>query len=370
MIDRSNAQYKLNGFKLLHNMQVFEAPVSKIVAIGGVMPDRVVDNEELCQMIEAPPAIKKRLPDLIRRITGVETRRYAGNGTSPSDLAVSASEQALDIAGMDARDIDTLIFASTDMDTLEPATANIVQKKLEIETTNAFDVSNACNSFLQALNVANSMIATGAAHRVLIASGEMGSYVANRTIRDKADLRVKLGGLTLGDAGAAMVVDASDGRSGILEVNLLSMGDYWHLCHVPETTDWRQREGGIIHGWFYLDMPELAKLVRPTTVDYFDQYKAFRKQTFGEQRFMESIVKLIPHQISSVLIEEMVEAIGADPEKVCISADVWGNVASTSIPLTLKRAIEQDDLVLGSGQEVLLFGAASGYSLGHLRLKL
>jgi 3-oxoacyl-[acyl-carrier-protein] synthase-3 len=321
-------------------------------------------------MVEAPQSIKRRLSAVIERVTGVETRRYAEKGTSPSDLAVTACVQALEIAGIDASDIDTLIFASTDMDTLEPATANIVQTKLGIATTNSFDVSNACNSFIQALNVANSLIATGASKCVLIATGEIGSYVANREIHDRDDLRVKLGGLTLGDAGAAMVVGRSDGSSGITEVNLLSMGEHWKLCHVPETTDWRERDDGTVHGWFYLDMPELAKLVRPTTLDYFTQYKEYRQMACGEDHFMDSIFRLIPHQISTVLIEEMVVATDCDPEKICISANVWGNTASASIPLTLQRAIEQSALELGSGLEVLLYGAASGYSLGHLRMKL
>ena len=370
MIEFSKQSIDLGDYPLLRNMQIVETPASRIVSIGSCLPERVVDNEELTRMVTAPRLLKRRLSDVITRITGVETRRFAEKGTSPSDLAVAACRQALERAAVGAADVDTLIFASTDTDTIEPATANIVQAKLGIATINAFDVSNACNSFIQAINVANSMIATGAAHRVLITTGEIGSYAANREISSKDDLRVKLGGLTLGDAGAAMVLDASDGRSGITEVNLLSMGEFWQLCHVPETTDWRQRENGSIHGWFYLDMPGLAKLVRPTTVDYFKQYGDLRRRFYGEDHFMNSLVRLIPHQISTVLIEEMITATASDPEKICISADVWGNTASASIPLTLQRAIEQDGLALGSGQEVLLYGAASGYSLGHLRLKL
>jgi 3-oxoacyl-[acyl-carrier-protein] synthase-3 len=370
MTVRSRQAVDLGDYPLLSNMQVIEQPASQIVSIGGCLPERVVDNEELVQMVKAPRSIKRRLSAVIERMTGVETRRYAEPGTSPSDLAVAACLQALEMASVDAADIDTLVFASTDMDTLEPATANIVQTKLGITTTNSFDVSNACNSFIQALNVANSLIATGASKRVLITTGEIGSYVVNREIHDKDDLRVKLGGLTLGDAGAAMIVAQSSGSSGISEVNLLSMGEHWQLCHVPETTDWRQRSDGTVHGWFYLDMPELAKVVRPTTVDYFNQYKDYRHRAFGEHYFMNSIVRLIPHQISTVLIDEMVVATGCDPEKICISANVWGNTASASIPLTLQRAVEQDGLELGSGQDVMLYGAASGYSLGHLRLKL
>jgi len=370
MTDVLRKSVDLSKYPLLRNMQVIDNPVSKIVSIGGFLPERVVDNEELVDMIKAPHLLKRRLSSVIKRITGVQTRRYSEKGTSPSDLAAAAGRQALEKAGLEITDIDTLIFSSTDMDTLEPATANIVQSKLGMATVNAFDVSNACNSFLQAINVANSLICTGGAHNVLITTGEIGSYVTNREIKNKEDLRFKLGGLTLGGAGAVMVIQRADGTSGVTEVNLLSMGEHWELCHVPETTDWRKRDDGSIHGWFYLDMPELAKLVRPTTVNYFDQYKDYRKVSHDEDDFAETVVRLIPHQISSVLIDEMIVATGCDPERTSISADVWGNTASASIPLTLKRAVEEEGLVLGSGQDVMLYGAASGYSLGHLRLRL
>ena len=357
-------------YSLLRNLQRMDTPASRVVAIGGCLPDRVVDNEEVAGMVKGPEAIRARLPRLIQRATGVLSRRQSRKGTSPSDLAVLAAQQALDESGVSLAEIDTLIFASTDMDTLEPATAHIVQAKLGLKRINAFDVSNACNSFLQAMNVANSLIATGGARRILITCGEIGSYVANKEVSSKEDLRFKMGGLTLGDAGAAMILEKSDGRSGLLEANLVSMGEYWPLCHVPETTDWRQRDNGSIHGWFYLDMPELAKLVRRTTLEYFKEYRRYRKEVFREDNFLDHLVKIIPHQISTVLIDEMAKAENCDPRKLCVTVQEWGNIASASIPLTLRRAMQDDDLRFGCGKEVLLYGAASGYSLGHLRIRL
>ncbi|WP_164926945.1 hypothetical protein [Chlorobaculum tepidum] len=103
---------------------------------------------------------------------------------------------------------------------------------------NSFDVTNACNSFLQAMNVANSIIITGAVKNVLSCSGEIGSYVANRQINSLDELDVKMGGLTLGDAGPAMILSASDGNIGILEINLMNLGEHWEQCHAPEKTAW------------------------------------------------------------------------------------------------------------------------------------
>jgi 3-oxoacyl-[acyl-carrier-protein] synthase III len=360
----------LGRFEYLRRMQVYSAPYSRITAIGGALPDRVVDNEELVGMLDAPAALKKRLPELIERVTGVRTRRMADRFAAPSDLALVAAREALDAAGLVADDIDTLIFASTDTDVIEPATANILQKKLGIERVNSFDVSNACNSILQAVSVANGLIAAGGARRVLIAGAEIGTYWASRTLADWEDLRVKLGGLTLGDAGAALVVEPTDGSSGILEINLLSLGGCWEMCHIPEDVNWR-KNGRSIHGWFYLNIGELVDLARPSTIQYFGEYVRYRQEALGEDQPADTLAKVIPHQISKVLIDELAAATAPGRSNlVAVSADEWGNIGSCSIPLTLRRAMIDDGLAFGCGRDVLLYGAASGYSLGHLRVRL
>ena len=359
---------KLNHYDYFNTLQTFKTPASKIVSIGVEIPENTVDNKALVDLLDAPAAVKKILPAIIMRATKCKSRVYSPPGTSPSDLAIAAAQKAFERCDVDPAEIDTLIFSSTDMDTLEPATANIVQKKMGLKITNAFDVSNACNSFLQAMNVANSFLTTGASKKVLIVSGEVGSYVCNRNIRSIRELETKMGGLTLGDAGAAMIMAPSDGTSGLLEINLLSMGEHWEMCHVPETTDWRQN-GGKIHGWFYLDMPKLARVAKEATEGYFQQYQEVRRTLYGENAIFDHLDLIIPHQISRKFIEKIASALDYDLEKIHIVADVLGNTASTSIPLVLSALLDDGSLAYGSGQEALLYGAASGFGIGHLRIR-
>lgn len=359
----------LQSYTYFKHLQRYPKPATKIISLAAEIPERRIDNDTLVDMIETTPSIKKMLPKLIYRTTKCQTRAYAAPGTCPSDLAVAAARKALERCSLSIDDIDTLIFSSTDMDTLEPATANIVQKKLGIEMVNSFDITNACNSFLQAMNVANSMIMTGAARNVLIVSGEIGSYVCNREIKSIEELDVKMGGLTLGDAGAAMIVSASDGTQGLLEINLMNFGEHWEECHVPEKTDWRQ-SGGVIHGWFYLDMPKLAKVAKMHTEGYFREYMTLRLRLEYEPFFYNNIVHIIPHQISRKFIEDVANDLGYDLSKIPIVADIFGNTASTSIPLVLNKLIEEGSLSMGTGQEVMLYGAASGFGIGHLRVRL
>lgn len=360
----------LSTYSFLERMQVYKTPVSQIKSLGVYLPERIVDNEELAAMIDGPSELKNNLPKLIERLTGIKTRHYVKEGTSPSELAVQAAWRALETANLSINDIDTLIFAATDTDLIEPATANVVQAKMGISGINAFDVKNACNSVLQALNIANSLIATGAAQRVLIVSGEAGSYAVDRKISSKEELRTKLGGLTLGDAGVAILVEASDGNLGILELNLKSMGEYWHLCHVPERIDWRHSSEGILLYKFYLDLPELAKLIHKYTIPYFQAYNSYRQQKFQEGPFYEHLALVVGHQISKRFIEDVRQALKIPPYKSMMTVEYFGNTASTAIPLALHTAIDSGLLNWGSGQEVMLFGAASGYSIGHLRVRI
>ena len=358
-------------YKLLQGMQVCQPPMVRIAALGVHLPERVVDNNEIARMVEAPKEVAVLLPSLIARITGCKTRHYAPAGASPSDLAIAAVRQLVARSGIPLSAVDTLIFSSTDMDTLEPATANIVQEKLGIRLINSFDVTNACNSFLQAMNLANSLISAGAAERVLICSGEIGSYVCNRKVESLADLDIKLGGLTLGDAGAAMILERSDGHSGLTEINLKNLGEHWELCHVPETTDWRTRPDGLIHGWFYLKMSKLAVVAREMTQAYFDEYKQYRLECCGEEDFVHGVDHIVPHQISRRFVEWIARGISPHSmPKLAITAHQYGNTASTAIPLALDMLIQHGRTRLGSGHQVLFYGAASGFSIGHLRMIL
>lgn len=356
-------------------LQAYSEPVSRITGIGVELPARVVTNKDLLQLVDAPPEVKRRLIKLIDRVTGVKTRRFAESTTCPSDLACAAAEKAMQHAQARACDIDTLIFSATDMDVLEPSTANILQRKLRIPVVNAFDVTNACNSFLQGMNVANSMIALGAARKVLVTSGEIGSQWANRQVNAISELNAKMGGLTLGDAGAAVVMERANGVAGLLEINLMSLGQHWEACHVPERTNWREVEPRSIHGWFFLDMGELADVAREATVEYFKDYIEYRRESAGERKFIDGLTQVIPHQISRRFIEDIGASVARhigsiDSEKVCITADIYGNTASTSIPLAICKLMDDGVLEFGSGQEIMAYGAASGFGIGHIRLRL
>jgi acyl-CoA:acyl-CoA alkyltransferase len=356
---------------LLDNIHATRRPRSRIRGIGTFLPKRTVDNAELSSMLTcSDDELRGSLPRYIEALTGIRSRRWSDRGESPSILAAKAAQAAFEASALLPGEIDTLIFAATDLDQIEPATATIVQDHLGLGCVNSFDVKCACNSVLQAMFVMDSLIASGACRKGLIVCGETGSQWATLEIQTRKELYTKLGGLTLGDGGAAMILEPADDERGLLEFNLTTLPNSWRFCHVPHNTEWRTRSDRSIMGWFYLDLNSLAKMVREHVPVYCSEYAAYRGREFGETCFTDALHYLIPHQISERLIRLLCSETQIPYDRTAMTADRYGNTGAASIPIAMHEAIGQKRISPGSGQEVLLFGAASGFSVGHVRLRM
>src|SRR5207248_7223299 len=118
--------------------------------------------------------------------------------------------KALAAAGMDPLEVDTLVFAGITRDCLEPATANLVAEQVGTRNARVFDLTNACNSLVDAIDVGDSLIRTGKAERILIATGERASLAINSQARTMEELLEAVASLVVGDGGGAVVLEPSD----------------------------------------------------------------------------------------------------------------------------------------------------------------
>jgi acyl-CoA:acyl-CoA alkyltransferase len=152
-----------------------------ITAVAGHLPDHEVSTADLQERIALASGLP--LPDgMFEQATGIERRRIAADDEYASDLAVGAARRVLAAADLDALDIDLLLFASATRDMVEPATAHVVQAALG-SRAHALDVTNACNSFLNGIDLARSMILAGRARRALVVTGE----TPTRAMRPRLD---------------------------------------------------------------------------------------------------------------------------------------------------------------------------------------
>src|SRR5690349_9335614 len=170
-----------------------------ISAVATSLPERELSSTELQQRVEQASGF--RLPaGLFEQLTGIRTRRIAADDEYASTFALKAARTALDRAALDPLDLDLLIFASASRDIVEPATAHIVQAELG-SRAHAFDVTNACNSFLNGIDMARSMILAGRARRALVVTGETPTRAMRPAIGALSEARQAFAGYTFGDAG-------------------------------------------------------------------------------------------------------------------------------------------------------------------------
>jgi 3-oxoacyl-[acyl-carrier-protein] synthase-3 len=290
---------------------------------------------------------------IIRMATGVVERRHAPELMPSSELATRAGREALADAAVEPRAVDTLIFASASHDVAEPATANIVQAALGCEHAAVVDVKNACNSFLNGLEVAHAFIETGRAVRVLVVAGEKLSPTIKWRILDNDDLAVRLAALTLGDAGAAFVVEAGcDEDRGLLPGVFESDGRHWELSTVLG--------GGSRHGdaaghmYFECRSTKLQHLA-------VDRVPRLVEQVLMKLDWsVDDVALVVPHQVSRAVIERVAKLLGFPPERCMVTLDRFGNTAAASIPLALDVARTEGRV--SAGDKVLLVGAAAGFS--------
>lgn len=334
-----------------------------IAGVGKYVPDQVVPTDSIQEWLK----LKERfgIPlGMIERLTGVRERRMAADGEASSDMAVRASREAIRLAGMRPEDIDTIIFAAASQDVGEPATANIVQEKLGAVNAHVFDAKNACNSFVNALDIMDAFIQTGRSRVGLVASGEVITRFVKWDIDSKESLKRFMAGLTLGDGGGAMVLRGSngpfDGR-GIQGASFLTDGSQWRLATITAGGN-LQPNFDPKEVFFASNGAELDKLAGkyiPLTMN----------RLLGRLGWeLEEVDLVISHQYTENTIIKVAQNMHFPLSKCMLTVRKYGNTASASIPIALSEAIEEG--WVGPGSKILLVGGAAGFSAGVVGIVL
>ena len=331
----------------------------RIAAMASVMPECSVSSAEVEERVKRESGETFRLiTGSITAVTGVQTRRYAAAGVDASDLAAEAGRRALASAGLGAESVDLLIFASASSDMVEPATAHITQHKLG---TNAavMDVKNACNSFLNGMQVAEALIQTGQYRRALVVGGELPSRTVRWKVRNFNELKSSFLGYTFGDAGAAALLEQSDDDRGIFFRRFFSVSKHWPVCMVPG--------GGTAHG--YGEEHSYCRGDGPALREAFAELGPGEVLRSLEETGLtfDDFSCVLVHQVSVPALRELMEIVGLAEEKVVATVADYGNMASATIPAGFCLAVERGDIK--RGDRVLVIGLGAGISLGIMMFR-
>ncbi len=325
-----------------------------IVGNGHYLPERVLPSTEVEDLVRHE---KFKMPKgMIELLTGIRERRHAPADATSSDMGAFAAEKALAKAGIDPLDIDVLIASSATHDVADPSTAAIMQSKLGCTNAATMDVKNACAGFLNGIDVAASLIETGRAKRVLVSAGEVLSSVINWQVDNMADMQTKFAGLTLGDGGAAFIVEGRENTErGVYQGAFVADGAHWALSTVLGGGTLKRQSGEGL--FFSCRSGDLAGLA----VEHLPRLVIKQCERLGWE--MDDVKLAVPHQVARGVIDELCERLDNFPtDKVAITLDRFGNVAAASIPLALSLAAEEGRIV--EGDKILLIGGAAGFSGG------
>ena len=314
-----------------------------IAGVGSYLPAGRLSSDEVQARIVAAGGLA--LPaGMVERITGIETRTLMGDDEQCSTLAAAACRDLFARTGADPASIDLLIFASASRDMVEPATSHIVANELGLRL-HCFDVTNACNSLLNAVDVASTMLAAGRATRALVCAGEAPSRGVRWDITDEAMLVEHFAGTAGGEGSTG---------SGIVYVDTETHSEHWAV-------------GGLFGGgsrhprgdeWTYFrgDGRHLLAAFESAGDEVLRRTLAATGTSYADYRY------ILVHQVTRSYVEKFCAATGVPADKLIPTVHRYGNMAAATLGVQLAEIYDS----LESGDRVLFVGLAGGISLQTL----
>jgi 3-oxoacyl-[acyl-carrier-protein] synthase-3 len=324
-----------------------------IDAIGMYVPENVVTNQDLEKLMDTSDA-------WIRERSGIQERHHV-DGECTTDLALKAAEEALEKAGMQAEDVEHIIFSTMASDYFAPGGGPMMTRRLGIPGTPALDIRMACSGFLYGLSVSKAFIESGAYNNILLITSEVQSVALDFTTagRDTAVL--------FGDGAAATIIKATDEDRGLLTVKTHSDGRYAEdlMLRTPSTLDNPFLTKELLDkGYGHVKMN--GRTVFKHAVTKFPEVISEALEASGIEK--SEIKLVVPHQANLRITEAVANRLGLEMHEVVYSnIHKYGNTTSASIPIALYEAIQEGKVNRGDIIVVASFGAGFTWGASVMR---
>ncbi len=302
----------------------------------------------------------------LERLTGIHERRVSVGDEDSLTLAAGAARACLERSRYDAADLEVVISCSITKfrdgldQWIEPPMSVAVAHELGATNAVTFDVSNACAGMLTGVFILNNWIRLGLIRRGMVVSGEYISHLGTHAAKHiKHILSMELASLTLGDAGAALILErAEHGEPGITYTGFTTVADHSRLCLAYPADD---EPGGR--------MITRSRAIHKVAIN--DTPPLLREALAATGLSLADIDCVIPHQTSARAIRkgmaEVTEALGQSPRHdAVVTVDRYGNTASTTHTVALVEELGAGRL--HAGDRVALIALASGLEIGVVML--
>ncbi|MCK8045300.1 ketoacyl-ACP synthase III [Shewanella sp. 1CM18E] len=311
---------------------------TKILGTGSYLPVQVRSNLDLEKMVETTD-------QWIVERTGISERRIAAADETVATMGYQAALKAIEMAGIDASEIDMIVCGTTSASNAFPAAACEIQAMLGIHTIPAFDIAAACSGFVYALSVADQYVKSGVARNVLV----IGADVLSRLCEPEDRSTIIL----FGDGAGAAVVGRSE-EPGIISTHIFADGRQGDLlkCSIPP----RKGETSEAVGYMTMKGNDVFKVA-------VTQLSHVVTETLRHNNVEKSEIDwLVPHQANFRIIKATAKKLDMSLDKVVLTLAKHGNTSAASVPIALDEAVR--DGRIKRGQLLLLEAFGAGFAWG------
>lgn len=321
---------------------------ARISQVAHYLPDQVISNDQLSEIMETSD-------EWIASRTGIKERRISRDQQT-SDLATEVAKQLLVQAGLVADELDFIIVATITPDSMMPSTAARVQANIGARKAFAFDLTAACSGFVFALATAEKFLTSGLYQKGLV----IGAEVLSKTL-DWQDRRTAV---LFGDGAGGVLLEASQTRSFQKEslhtdgARGLALQSGYQGLNSPYSDQEASKlalemDGRAVFDFATRDVLASIKEIlleadlEPADVDYF-----------------------LLHQANDRMLDKIARKLGVDRHKLPANMMAYGNTSAASVPILLSERVAAGDIVLGSGQKLILSGFGGGLTWGILLITI
>ncbi|WP_022956122.1 3-oxoacyl-ACP synthase III family protein [Perlucidibaca piscinae] len=331
-------------------------PRARILGLGTFVPARTVTNHDLAEVMETSH-------DWIVERSGIEERHWVDAEEGNYTMGVKAARAALADAGVDASEIDCIVYATLSPDYFFPGCGVLVQRELGIGHVPAFDIRQQCSGFIYGLQMADVFIRAGQYRKILVIGGEVHSRGLDKTTRGRTV------SVLFGDAAGAAVVGVSDDpEAGILITRVHSDGSDAECLAMQYPGMAAGRDSYVTHddvesGRIFPNME--GQKVFKNAVKRMPE--VIQEVLDAQGLTVADIDMLIPHQANLRINEMVAKQIGIDASRVHNNIQKYGNTTAATIPLCLSEARAEGKVKKGDLVCLVAFG--SGFTWGSVLMR-
>lgn len=306
---------------------------SRIIGCGGYLPERILTNQDLEQSIDTSD-------EWIQSRTGIAQRHIAADGEYSSHLAHKAALRAIANSGIDKSEIDLIIACTTTPDNSFPSIANKLQGYLGLGHIPSFDLQAVCSGFIYGMHVTDSMLKGSKYKTILLVCSEKMSSLLDWQDRKTCVL--------FGDGAGAVILQADDSNSGIIDSSIYSDGSLYDILYTSGGVGLGGQSGTV-----QMNGPEVFR-------------NAVEKMTESVQNILkennmtgDDVDFFIPHQANLRIINSIANKFGIDNRKVVTTIKYHANCSAASIPLALAELNKEGQIATGNILVFTAFGAGA-----------